>query len=404
MDNKNKYILELITNYTAKDISVKELEELHNWISQDEKNKAIFNSYVSTYKNAKGAVFVEKVNTDYAWKTIVSKLDNTEEFLVSSTVQKTNKFKPFIKYAVAASIIFLAGLIYKNSINKRDIETTPTEVVIQNSILPGTDKAILTLANGTSISLEKGKNINNENLKSNGEELVYSAATTSSASTKEIAFNYLTVPRGGQFSIQLADGTKVWLNSDSKLKYPQSFIAGQTRKVELVYGEAYFDVSPSTAHKGATFNVLSKSQNIEVLGTEFNVKAYEDEEFLYTTLVEGKVELQKEGFTSFLTPGYQSITGKNNNDNFTIKTVDVNSEISWRKGLFSFKRESLKDIMKTLSRWYNVDVFIVNKELEDIEFKGVFSKNQNIEEILTLIKNTNFINNFTINEKTVLIN
>ncbi|APU11135.1 anti-FecI sigma factor FecR [Cellulophaga geojensis KL-A] len=401
MDNKNKHILQLIANYTAKDISVKELEELHNWISQDKKNKAIFNSYVSTYKNAKGAVFVEKVNTDNAWKTIVSKLDNTEEFLASSTVQKTNKFKPFIKYAVAASIVFIAGLLYVTS-TKNTVKDAPS-IVVNDVIFPGTDKAVLTLANGTSIPLEKGKKINKPNLKSNGEELVYSeASSSSSSSSKEIAFNYLTVPRGGQFSIQLADGTKVWLNSDSKLKYPESFAEGEPRSVELLYGEAYFDVSPSTAHKGTKFNVLHKYQNIEVLGTEFNVKAYTDDANLFTTLVEGKVALQKKGYSSYLTPGYQSIT--NINEGFTIQKVDVAAEVSWRKGLFTFKRESLKEIMKTLSRWYNVDVVIVNKELENIEFKGVFRKNQTIEEILTLIQNTNFINQFKIEGKTVFIN
>ena len=399
MDKTNEHILRLIADYTSKEISLKELKELEDWVNADQEHKAIFNSYVAIYKKAKGATFLENVNTDTAWEAIVAKLDNVAEFAANSKKKKTNTLKPFIKYAVAASIIFIAGLFYKNSINKTDVDTTPTEVVIQDPILPGTDKAILTLANGTSIALEKGENYKKENLNSNGEELVYTDENVT-----EIVFNYLTVPRGGQFFIQLADGTKVWLNSDSKLKYPQSFIEGEARSVELVYGEAYFDVSPSTAHKGATFKVLSKYQNIEVLGTEFNVKAYEDDENLYTTLVEGKVALQKEGFKSYLMPGYQSITGKNNNDDFSVHKVDVAAEISWKKGLFSFKRESLKDIMKTLSRWYDVDVVIVNKELENIEFKGVFGKDQTIEEVLTLIKNTNFINQFTIHEKTVLIN
>ena len=397
MDNKNKHILKLIANYTAKDISLKELEELEDWINQDNKNKATFNSYVTIYKKAKEANFVKQTNTEDAWNSIVTKLNNTEKFTVGS--KKANRLHTFIKYAVAASIIFVAGFLYVNKTKevKEDIKDSPA-IVVQEPILPGTDKAILTLANGTSVALEKGENYKKDNLNSNGEELVYSPS-----SSKEIAFNYLTVPRGGQFFIQLADGTKVWLNSDSKLKYPENFTEGKVREVELVYGEAYFDVSPSTDHKGAKFKVLSKYQDIEVLGTEFNVKAYTDEDKIYTTLAEGKVSLEKENVKSFLAPGQQAVT-KQGIGKVTVQYIDVAAEISWKKGLFTFKRESLKQIMKTLSRWYNVDVVFLNKDLENIEFKGVFNKKQTIEEVLTLIQNTNFINQYKIDGQTVLIN
>ncbi|MGJ8733621.1 MAG: FecR family protein [Cellulophaga sp.] len=397
MDNKNKHILKLIANYTAKDISLKELEELEDWINQDNKNKATFNSYVTIYKKAKEANFVKQTNTEDAWNSIVTKLNNTEKFTVGS--KKENRLHSFIKYAVAASIIFVAGFLYINKTKevKEDLKDSPA-IVVQEPILPGTDKAILTLANGTSVALEKGENYKKDNLNSNGEELVYSPS-----SSKEIAFNYLTVPRGGQFFVQLADGTKVWLNSDSKLKYPENFTEGKVREVELVYGEAYFDVSPSTDHKGARFKVLSKYQDIEVLGTEFNVKAYTDEDKIYTTLVEGKVSLEKENVKSFLAPGQQAVT-KQGIGEVTVQYIDVAAEISWKKGLFTFKRESLKQIMKTLSRWYNVDVVFLNKDLENIEFKGVFNKKQTIEEVLTLIQNTNFINQYKIDGQTVLIN
>ncbi|SFW27618.1 FecR family protein [Cellulophaga fucicola] len=399
MDNKKKHILKLIANYTAKDISLKELEELEDWINQDNKNKATFNSYVTIYKRAKEANFVKQTNTEYAWNSIVTKLNNTEKFTVDSKKAKENRLHSFIKYAVAASIIFVAGFLYINKTKevKEDLKDSPA-IVVQEPILPGTDKAILTLANGTSVALEKGENYKKDNLNSNGEELVYSPS-----SSKEIAFNYLTVPRGGQFFVQLADGTKVWLNSDSKLKYPENFTEGKVREVELVYGEAYFDVSPSTDHKGARFKVLSKYQDIEVLGTEFNVKAYTDEDKIYTTLVEGKVSLEKENVKSFLAPGQQAVT-KQGIGEVTVQYIDVAAEISWKKGLFTFKRESLKQIMKTLSRWYNVDVVFLNKDLENIEFKGVFNKKQTIEEVLTLIQNTNFINQYKIDGQTVLIN
>lgn len=148
---------------------------------------------------------------------------------------------------------------------------------------------------------------------------------------------------------------------------------------------------------------MSKYQDIEVLGTEFNVKAYTDEDKIYTTLAEGKVSLEKENVKSFLAPGQQAVT-KQGIGEVTVQYIDVAAEISWKKGLFTFKRESLKQIMKTLSRWYNVDVVFLNKDLENIEFKGVFNKKQTIEEVLTLIQNTNFINQYKIDGQTVLIN
>ena len=146
----------------------------------------------------------------------------------------------------------------------------------------------MTLADGSKIALEKGTPVQTQNANSNGEELIYE----SSKNTSRLVYNYLTIPRGGQFVIKLSDGTKVWLNSASQLKFPVAFIEGESREVELVYGEAYFEVSPSTAHKGAHFQVYNKKQKVEVVGTEFNIKAYKDESNIYTTLVNGKVNVE----------------------------------------------------------------------------------------------------------------
>ena len=157
-------------------------------------------------------------------------------------------------------------------LNKEDIITT------------GSDKAVLTLEDGSNIELEKGKAFKTNVVNSNGEKLVYNKTNQT-----KITYNYLTIPRGGQYFVKLSDGTEVWLNSESQLKFPVAFIKGQTREVTLVYGEAYFAVSPSTNHNGATFKVMNQGQEVEVLGTEFNIKAYKDEINIYTTLVEGKV-------------------------------------------------------------------------------------------------------------------
>lgn len=284
--------------------------------------------------------------------------------------------------------------------NKSDNLPEYTPIIVNNNIKAGIDKAILTLEDGSDIALEKDRHYQTENLSSNGEELVYDTKDANTSSNVEIAYNYLMVPRGGQFYVKLADGTEVWLNSDSKLKYPVKFIKGLTRQVELIYGEAYFNVSPSASHNGDAFKVNTQTQEIEVLGTEFNVKAYHDEDTIYTTLVEGKVNIDNSITKEILKPKQQS---KFNvaQETMEILTVDVYNVTSWRKGIFSFKNKPLKDIMKVLSRWYDAEVIFADKSIEDIEFNGVLSKKQSIEEILSIIHTTNNIA-YEINDKIVI--
>ena len=304
----------------------------------------------------------------------------------------------FWKYAVAAIFI---GLITTTYVFKSNTSNTPLEVTprIVNTIVPGKDKATLTLEDGSLISLEKGASFKTKNAKSNGEQIVYQNAKSNPSVIK---YNYLTIPRGGQFFIKLSDGTQVSLNSESQLKYPVHFIEGETRKVELVYGEAYFDVSPSTNHKGAKFKVLNNTQEIEVLGTEFNIKAYKDEVNIYTTLVEGKVVINTPNLKQLLIPNQQSILDTQNNT-LSVITVDVLEAISWKEGVFSFINKPLKDIMKVLSRWYDVDIIFDNKELESAEFIGTLNKNQSIDEVLSIMKSFS-LNNYEIKGDTIILN
>jgi transmembrane sensor len=327
---------------------------------------------------------------------------NRIEHSIIKDVQKDKKTSlkkklQFWKYAVAAIFI---GLITTTYVFKSNTSNTPLEVTprIVNTIVPGKDKATLTLEDGSLISLEKGASFKTKNAKSNGEQIVYQ---NSKSNPSVIKYNYLTIPRGGQFFIKLSDGTQVSLNSESQLKYPVHFIEGETRKVELVYGEAYFDVSPSTNHKGAKFKVLNNTQEIEVLGTEFNIKAYKDEVNIYTTLVEGKVAINTPNLKQLLIPNQQSILDTQNNTLSVIK-VDVLEVISWKEGVFSFINKPLKDIMKVLSRWYDVDIIFENKELESVEFIGTLNKNQSIDEVLSIMKSFS-LNNYEIKGNTIIL-
>ncbi len=324
---------------------------------------------------------------------------------VKNRIGKPNK-RGYWGYVAAASVIGILSIVYlsrKISIDGR----SESKQAIAYNIQAGTDKAILTLGDGSVVMLEKGSVFQTPNAKSNGEDIVYLPAHKTGKIQKqnpsEITYNYLTVPRGGQFHIVLSDGTEVWMNSESQLKYPVNFPEGKMRVVELVYGEAYFDVSPSTWHKGACFKVLNDKQEVQVLGTEFNIKAYKEETNIYTTLVEGKVEVSFDGKKQNLVPNQQSNFNLNTHS-LLVSKIDIYNEISWKEGVFSFENKPLKEIMKVLSRWYDMEVLFGNKNIENVEFIGVLSKSQKINEILDIIKNFGIISSYEIKDKTILLN
>ncbi|MBP1840610.1 FecR family protein [Formosa algae] len=339
-------------------------------------------------------------DTERIWKSIVTELHLTPKAPEKKTIQ-------FYHYAAAASVLLLISLsilFFKHS-DQVEHALPNTTIVNSKPVTAGTNKAVLTLEDGTEVVLTDQINYKTNQVQSNGEQLVYNTSDIdpNTQTISDVKFNFLTVPRGGQYYVKLADETEVWLNSESQLKFPTAFVAGQTRQVELVYGEAYFDVSPSSKHAGAKFKVYNQNQSVEVLGTAFNIKAYRDESKIYTTLVEGKVVVDSKDNHKDLVPN-QKLTLNLLNNNVTIANVDVQSEISWRDGLFYFKGDSLKDIMKIISRWYDVDVQFENKNLEEITFKGVLGKHQDLTEILEIIKNLSIIKSYNLYDKTLILN
>ena len=377
-------------------------KELRILTDSDKLQLKKFNKNYNFLKEVKIQKLVDRIesystiNEEKAWKSIEKK----------SLKRKTKSVlllfkKSWYKYAAVFIIgILTATYLFEDNLDKIPEETNPIMVDAKKNIIqPGTNKAVLTLDDGTSIVLDNGSTYQTQNAISNGEEIIYE---TSKVKASEIAYNHLTIPRGGQFLLVLADGTKVWLNSESQLKYPISFIEGETRKVELVYGEAYFEVSPSTNHNGSKFKVRTLLQEVEVLGTEFNIKAYKDEPNIYTTLAEGKVVINNGFVRQKLFPSQQSNLNIKNNS-IAISSVDVYSVISWKKGLFSFKGKPLKEIMNVLARWYDFNFEFTNSEVENIKFNGVLSKNQTIEEILNTIKDTKFIKDYDITDNKITI-
>ena len=327
---------------------------------------------------------VKQIDREADWKNVVKRIELSN-----------HKFYWRLSAAAIISGVLLTTYFFKDTLFSAPLENTSLVLKVE----PGKGKAILTLEDGSTIVLGKGKSYTSSNLISNGEKLVYNSVVNSNSKN---VFNYLTIPRGGQYFVKLSDGTKVWLNSGSKLKYPVSFLEGETREVELVYGEAYFDVSPSTDHKGSKFKVLNQSQEVEVFGTEFNIKAYRDDNNIYTTLVEGKVRVNFEGKKQYLKANQRSIL-EINNQTITVADVDVYNEISWKEGVFSFEDLTLREITKVLSRWYDVDFVFLNKSIENKKFVGVLDKNQNLEDILLTIKNFGIIREYRINERTIVL-
>lgn len=351
------------------------------WYNSSARHRAYYKKVVDSYMETAAPVATGK-----AWK------------IVSAKINKNSKGQ-FWGIAVAASIIGIIALFGTfQFLNNRPI-SDQTDIV-SSTIEVGNDKAILTFADGTSLILTNNP-FQNEQFKSTGKEIVY-GHKTSKILVEEIEYNYLTVPVSGEYFVKLADGTKVWLNSDSKLKYPVRF-SGPSRTVELLYGEAYFDVTSSDLNNGANFIVTTQNQVVEVLGTEFNIKAYKGENTISTTLVEGKVLITNTVTSEkkTLSPNEQLALNIETND-IKSTNVDVDNIICWKEGFFRFKRKSLEDIMSTLSRWYDINVVFKDEDLKGKEFNGVFRKNQQIQSILESIQSTREAQ-FKIEGRTVVI-
>ncbi|WP_242157792.1 FecR family protein [Aestuariivivens sediminis] len=388
----SKKIQRVIVKYCINQASSSELDELYLWVKEKE-NKAEFINYVKT--NYLIDYNLKSFNSGRTEHELNKLIESEKRVVRLRHVQRMSKYAAAIIIGVLTTVYFLKDNIFHSSGD----DTINPELVNTHVIEPGTDKATLTLEDGSQIALQKGTSLKTFYATSDGEQLVYES---NQKRTKELVYNYLTVPRGGQFFIVLADGTKVWLNSESQLKYPVSFIEEQDRQVELVYGEAYFDVTPSEEHNGSKFKVLNNAQEVQVMGTEFNIKAYKDDISIYTTLVEGRVSIHSSGQNRVLKPGEQAILNSSNNE-MSVALVNVNNEILWKNGIFSFDKKPLRDIMKTISRWYDVDVIYENKQLETITFSGVLGKNQNIEGIFTTLKTLSTIKNYEISNKTITL-
>lgn len=293
-------------------------------------------------------------------------------------------------YAAAAVILLiLSSGLYFNNLKKRSTIIAKTESPrFKNDVLPGDNRAILTLDDGSQINLDDAQNgvlasENNTDIRKTGSgQLEYS---TDDKLIETVKYNTLSTPMGGQYQLSLPDGSRVWLNSGSSIRFPTAFI-GKERVVELK-GEAYFDI---TKNKKMPFIVrTNNSMDIKVLGTQFNVMAYDDEKSINTTLVEGSVQILKESGTAFLEPGQAAILNKGTGK-IKVSEADIDEAVAWKNGYFMFSNENIESIMRKVSRWYNIDVDYQGN-LSNKDFVGTISRDKNISELLKMLELTGAI-------------
>jgi hypothetical protein len=280
----------------------------------------------------------------------------------------------WLRYAAVVVLLAGAGFFYFN--NKKNIAVQPgtPQAQIKNDVLPGANKAMLTLSNGKTVELdEDGRQIITDGeiaIQNDNGALAYSKSDI-------VAYNTMTTPRGGQYKLKLPDGTQVWLNASSSITYPTAF-PGKTREVSIT-GEAYFEVAKNPAKP---FTVKTYKDEITVKGTSFNVNSYRDEPGIKTSLLEGLVEINH---ATLLKPGYAYTGGK-------VIQADLDKELAWKNGVFNFHHVKLEDAMRQIARWYDVDVRYEGRTVEDIELGGEIGRNLTLQQLLNGLqdKDTHF--------------
>ena len=326
--------------------------------------------------------------------------NDEEEFLhLEKNIYEQKSRRMTLRWSIAASIILLVGLFVGRTINGvRDMHEE--QELAKNVMQPGTSKAILMMADGKEVVLEQGQNLNillNERVRvaTSNRGIVYEEHGKGVV-TEE--YNKLTTPIGGEYSLVLSDGTKVFLNADSELKYPVEFSDGK-RIVDLK-GEDYFDVHKDSLRP---FVVRVNGAEVTVLGTSFNVNTYGDDGQIYTTLVNGAVRVSsvKNGQAEVLKPGMQSVMDVQSGQ-LTVREVDVEPYVAWREGRFVFRAMTLDLIMRQLQRWYDFEVFYQNPELKDYEFRGVIKRDMDLDKVLSVIKVTTNVD-FEVKGKVITI-
>lgn len=278
--------------------------------------------------------------------------------------------------------VLLVGVVAAWWLARSEDEPVPPVTVARQEILPGEMKAVLRLESGEQIALGKRAERRDERLAVRGISERDSALVYGEQPERRVERHVLTVPRGGEYVLTLADGTRVWMNSDSELRYPSRFEGGERRV--SVTGEAYFQVAKD---ESLPFVVEAGGAAVRVTGTEFNVMAYPDDDRVETTLVSGGVDVEANGQTRRIEPGSQAVYDKASGS-LDVRAVDLALYTSWKDGLFEFRDMPLGAVARQLERWYDVEILFADPAVADIRFTGAVKKMKPLAFILDIIQGT----------------
>ncbi len=354
-----------------------ETKELNKWEEDDRNQKLQHNILNSeTFEDWNNAI--NKIDKEEQWQNFICRMNADQN---KGKVVKLKIYKTIASVAAVLVIGFSLFYVYQ----LRNVEDY-SPMIVKADIKPGTPQATLILDNGSEVHLEAESATiiqeGNVSIANNKGVLAYDSVQSANIKPSK---NVLKIPRGAEYQLVLPDGTKVWLNSDTELAYTVPFV-GNERRVQL-HGEAYFDV---THNIEKPFIVETDRHSIEVLGTEFNISSYSEDMNIITTLVDGKVKVERELENNevareFLSPGEQSLFNKETKS-ISKQTVDTDVYTAWKDKRFKFKNEPLQSFLTKLGRWYDVEIFITDESIKDIRFTGDLPRYNNMADILTILE------------------
>jgi len=386
-DNIPLAISTLIAKKLAGETTAVEEQELERWIGASEQNGALYRSVIDPAGKAIRDALLKEVDVNAGWAEVQERVFNTAPR------------RAFSLYRIAASVALLAAIGVAIYLGWRPAPTVEQQAALIN---PGSAQAIVKLSDGKTIALSEAVNQNKAFHEGNGSGFFNAAGslayTSGDAAAGELVYNEIIVPRGGEYQVTLSDGTKVWLNSETQLKFPVRF-PGHDRTVELT-GEAYFEVAHDA---GRPFIVTTAQQaRIQVYGTHFNINAYPDQAQVAVTLNEGRVSVRREnGPEVMLKPDEQAVL-RRGEQQIARLAVDASQFSAWKDGLLVFDSMTLGDVSMLLSRWYDVTFEFENDRIRSYRFTADIKRYASFRDVLRFFEKTNQIA-FTIEGRTIRI-
>jgi transmembrane sensor len=379
------YISTLLVKMLGNDrLTEAEQRELDNWLAADPRRAAFKQKLLDERSRNRDIKTMNSFDTGKALEKIMQRINENEREIILPRRNLTRWYQ----LAVAAIIIIVMGVSLKLYFDNKNTQAMVS--VAKNNNTSHTNKVLLTLSNGKTINvkdLKNGQVARDANVlvnKTDSGTLDYKSAPSTGGNGLAIAFNTLTIPRAQQYHVILPDGSGVWLNAESSLKYPVAF-NGKERLVELS-GEAYFEV---THRADQPFKVRTNNQVVEVLGTHFNIEAYPGEERSYTTLAQGSVKVSKGNSYVVIKPGQMAVN-TDNAEHLTVQPANLDEVLGWKNGLLSFSDEPIVQIMKEVARAYDIDVEYQG-DIKNKRFWGIYPRAKGLANLLKNLEQTNTI-------------